>query len=238
MPIGKRLGAEFLGTLVLVMGGCGAAMTAMVVPGSGLGHLGVALTFGLFMTALGFALGNVSGAHFNPAVTLGLFVARRFPGKDVMPYILAQLGGALLGAGTLYVIVSGRAGFSPADGFFANGFGELSPGGFSLRSVMAAEVLLTFFYVMVIAATTDRRALTAVSPIAAGVALTAVYIVGIPLDAGSINPARSIAAAMMEGGRSIMHVWLFIFAPLMGGALAGAVVPLLLRNPSQDAGEA
>ena len=234
MPIGKRIGAEFLGTLVLVLAGCGAAMTAMSVPNGSAGHAGVALAFGLTMTALAYALGHVSGAHFNPAVTLGLFVARRFPGKDVVPYMLAQVAGAIFGSATLYLIASGRDGFQSSDGFFANGFGDLSPGGYTLASVMIAEVVLSFVYVMVIASTTDRRALTAVAPIAAGVALAAVYLIGVPVDGGSINPARSVAAATIEGGRAIYQLWLFLLAPLVGGSIAGAVVPMFSRSPAPE----
>lgn len=237
MPIGKRIGAEFLGTLVLVLGGCGAAMTAMTAPIGSIGHAGVALAFGLTMTALAYALGHVSGAHFNPAVTLGLFVAKRFPGKDVMPYMLAQVAGALVGSATLFLIASGKAGFQSSDGFFANGFGDMSPGGYSLASVMVTEVVLSFVYVMVIASTTDRRALTAVAPIAAGVALAMVYLVGIPVDAGSINPARSVAAATIEGGRAVYQLWLFLLAPLVGGSIAGAVVPMFSRSPAPEAAE-
>lgn len=238
MPIGKRVGAEFLGTLVLVFCGCGAIMTTAAAPHPGGGVVGIALAFGLTMAALSFALGHISGAHLNPAVTLGLFVARRFPGKDVMPYMIAQIAGALVGAGALYLVASSRAGFSPAaDGFAANGFGDLSPGGYSLGAAMVSEILLTFVYVMVIAAATDRRALTAVAPIAAGVALAAVHLVGFQVDMGSFNPARSLAAAMFEGGRSIYHVWLFVLAPLIGASLAGALVPLLWRSVAQDSME-
>ena len=237
MPIGKRVGAEFMGTLVLVLGGCGAAITALSMPGTGLWHIGTALAFGLTMTAMVYALGHISGAHLNPAVTLGLFVAKRFPGKDVMPYILSQIAGAMAGAAVLFAIASGRSGFSASDGFSASGFGEMSPGGYSLGAAMVSQIVLTFVYVMVIATTTDRRALTPVAPIAAGVALAMVHLVGIPIDGGSYNPARSLATAMFEGGRSIYQVWLFVLAPFLGGALAGAVVPLLSRSPAQEPSE-
>jgi aquaporin Z len=238
MPIGKRVGAEFLGTLVLVLCGCGAIVTSMGMPGAG-AALVAALAFGLTMAALAYALGHISGAHLNPAVTLGLYVARRFPGKDVMPYMLAQLAGAIFGASTLYLVASGREGFSTvADGFAANGFGELSPGGYSLASAMTAEIVLTFVYVMVFVSINDRRALTAVAPIAAGVALGMVHLVGFHVDLGSFNPARSIATAMIEGERPIRQVWMFVLAPLIGGSLAGALVPLLWWRVPRDSMEA
>jgi aquaporin Z len=238
MPIGKRIGAEFLGTLVLVLCGCGAILTTITTPRGGTGHVGMALAFGLTMTAMAYSLGHISGAHLNPAVTLGLFVAKRFPGRDVMPYMAAQLSGAIAGAIALYLVVAGKAGFSTtADGFAANGFADLSPGGYSLGAVMTAEIALTFVYVAVIVSTTDRRAVTAVAPIAAGVALTAVHLIGLHVDLGSFNPARSLATALIEGGRSLRQVWLFVLAPLVGGSLAGALVPMLWRSTHQDGTE-
>lgn len=234
MPIGRRVCAELLGTLVLVLGGCGASLLSGAMPGPGIGHLGVALAFGATLTALMFALGHVSGAHLNPAVTLGMYVARKLPAKDVMPYMLAQLAGAIVGAAVLFLLAAGKPGFVAGGAFEANGFGELSPGGFSLGSVMLAEVLLTFFFVLVVTGTADRRSLAPTAPIAAGAAFAVVHLVGIPLDRGSFNPARSVATAIFEGGRSIYHVWLFVLAPLAGGSLAGAAMSRLARSPARD----
>lgn len=237
MPIGKRVFAEVMGTLVLVLVGCGASLMVRAQVGMGIGDLGAALGFGLTLTALMYALGHVSGAHLNPAVTIGLCVARKFPAKDVVPYILAQVAGAIFGAGLLYLIATGKTGFSAANGFGANGFGELSPSGFSLGSVMLVEVALTFVFVLVVASTAERRALAAVAPLAAGAAYAAVHLFALPVDRGSFNPARSIAATIFEGGRSVYHVWLFVLAPLVGGSLAGSAVARLSRAPAHDAGE-
>lgn len=236
MPIGKRVGAEILGTFMLVFMGCGAAMMAASMPGLGIGTIGVALAFGLAVLAMSYALGHVSGAHLNPAVTVGAFIARRFPARDVMPYILAQVAGAVLGAVALFIVASGKAGPSMA-GLAANGFGAQSPSGFEMAACMVTEIVLTFGVVLTFLATNERRSLMAHAPIAVGLAVALAMLVAGPVTGGSINPARSTAGAIFAGAAAASQLWLFWIAPLIGGALAGVIAPLLSRTPQNEVPE-
>jgi aquaporin Z len=220
----KRLGAELLGTAWLVFGGCGSAVLAAGFPGLGIGFVGVALAFGLTVLTGAYAVGHISGAHFNPAVTVGLWVGGRFKASEILPYWAAQLVGAVVGAFALSLIATGKAGFDlAASGFAANGYAEHSPGGYSLAASFAAEVVLTFFFLIVILGSTDRRAPAGFAPIAIGLALTLIHLVGIPVTNTSVNPARSTAPALFVGGWALAQLWLFWVAPLAGGAAAGAV---------------
>jgi aquaporin Z len=223
MSIGRRAGTEFLGTFWLVFGGCGSAVLAAAFPDLGIGLLGVALAFGLTVLTMAYAIGHVSGCHLNPAVSVGLWAARRFPGRDVLPYVLAQVAGAIAGAGVLYVIASGREGFSLAGGFAANGFGAHSPGGYSLAACAVAEVVLTAMFLVVILGATDARAPAGFAPIAIGLCLTLIHLIGIPVSNVSVNPARSTGPALFVGGWAIEQLWLFWVAPLVGAVLSGVV---------------
>ncbi|KYF75119.1 aquaporin [Sorangium cellulosum] len=228
MSLSKRTAAEFLGTFWIVLGGCGSAVLAAAYPGLGIGFLGVALAFGLAMLTMGYAVGHISGAHFNPAVTIGQLTGGRFPARDVLPYLLAQVGGAIVAAGILYTIASGAAGFTVTDGFASNGYGAHSPGGYSLFASLVAEIVLTFGFVMVVLGATDLRAPIGFAPIAIGLALTLVHLIGIPVTNVSVNPARSTGPALFVGGWALSQLWLFWLAPLLGGALAGVLYPLLV----------
>jgi aquaporin Z len=220
----KRLGAEFLGTAWLVFGGCGSAVLAAAFPELGIGFVGVSLAFGLTVLTMAYAVGHVSGGHFNPAVTVGLWAGGRFRAGDILPYWAAQILGALAGAVVLAAIATGKAGFDISQsGFAANGFGEHSPGGYSLVAGFVAEVVLTFFFLVVILGATDRRAPTGFAPIAIGLALTLIHLVGIPVTNTSVNPARSTAPALFVGGWALAQLWLFWVAPILGAAAAGAV---------------
>jgi aquaporin Z len=219
----KRLGAEFLGTFWLVFGGCGSAVLAAAFPTLGIGFLGVALAFGLPVLTLAYAFGYISGALFNPAVTDGLCTARRFPAADVIPYIIAQVIGGIVGAGVLYLIASGKAGFSTAAGFAANGYAEHSPGGYSLMACALAEFVLTFVFLMIILGATHTRAPEGFAPIAIGLGLTLIHLIGIPVTNLSVNPARSTGPALFVGGWALAQLWLFWLAPILGAALAGLV---------------
>ncbi|WP_437292297.1 aquaporin Z [Sorangium sp. So ce406] len=228
MSLSRRTAAEFLGTFWLVLGGCGSAVLAAAYPGLGIGFLGVALAFGLAMLTMAYAVGHISGAHFNPAVTIGLLAGGRFPARDVLPYLLAQVGGAIVAAGIIYTIASGAAGFTVTDGFASNGYGAHSPGGYSLFASLVAEIVLTFGFVMVVLGATDLRAPIGFAPIAIGLALTLVHLIGIPVTNVSVNPARSTGPALFVGGWALSQLWLFWLAPLLGGALAGVLYPLLV----------
>jgi aquaporin Z len=219
--LSQKATAEFLGTLWLVLGGCGSAVLAAAFPNVGIGLLGVALAFGLTVLTMAFAVGHVSGGHFNPAVTVGLFVARRVPGKYVVPYILAQLAGAIAGAAILYLVASGKAGFDVSSGFAANGYGANSPGGYSLAAAVAIEIVMTFFFLIVILGSTDKRAPQGFAPIAIGLALTLIHLVSIPVTNTSVNPARSTGPALFVGGWALQQLWLFWVAPIVGAAVAG-----------------
>ncbi|HTN86180.1 MAG TPA: aquaporin Z [Sorangium sp.] len=228
MSLSRRTAAEFLGTFWLVLGGCGSAVLAAAYPWLGIGFLGVALAFGLSVLTMAFAVGHISGAHFNPAVTIGLIVGGRFPARDLLPYLLAQVAGAIVAAGVLYIIASGSAGFSLSAGFASNGYGAHSPGGYSLFASLVAEIVLTFGFVMVFLGATDLRAPIGFAPIPIGLALTLVHLIGIPVTNVSVNPARSTGPALFVGGRALSQLWLFWLAPIAGGALAGVLYPLLV----------
>ncbi len=230
MNLGKRSAAEFFGTFWLVFGGCGSAVLAAAFPGLGIGFVGVALAFGLTVLTMAFAIGHISGCHLNPAVTAGLVAGKRFPAKEFVPYVLAQVVGAFAAAGTLYVIASGKAGFSLAGGFASNGYAEHSPGGYSLTACLVAEVVLTMFFLLIIMGATDKRAPQGFAPIAIGLGLTLIHLVGIPVTNTSVNPARSTGPALFVGGWAVHQLWLFWVAPLIGGVLGGVVYRLLFSE--------
>lgn len=223
MSLSKRAVAEFLGTFWLVFGGCGSAVLAAAFPQLGIGLLGVSLAFGLTVLTMAFAIGHISGCHLNPAVSVGLWVGKRFPGNELFPYIVSQVLGGIAGAGVLYVIASGKEGFSTAAGFAANGYGAHSPGGYTLMSAMVAEIVLTFFFLLIILGTTDKRAPQGFAPIAIGLALTLIHLIGIPVTNLSVNPARSTGPALFVGGWALAQLWMFWLAPILGGAIAGVV---------------
>src|SRR5215475_65830 len=209
MTLSKRAAAEFIGTFWLVLGGCGSAVLAAKFPGTGIGFAGVALAFGLTLLTMGYAIGHISGCHLNPAVTVGMYTARRIPAADVAPYIIAQVLGAIVAAAILYVIASGKAGFSLADGFAANGYAEHSPGGYSLLACLVTEVVFTFMFLMIILGVTDRRAPQGFAALTIGLALTVIHLVSIPVTNASVNPARSTGPALFVGGWAISQLWLF-----------------------------
>ena len=223
MTLGKCVLAEFLGTFWLVFGGCGAAVLAAGFPTVGIGFAGVALAFGLTVLTMAYMIGHISGCHLNPAVSFGLVAGKRFPGADLFPYVIAQVIGAIAGAGVLYVIASGKAGFDVSGGFASNGYAAHSPGGYSLIACFVAEVVLTFFFLMIIMGATDRRAPSGFAPIAIGLGLTLIHLIGIPVTNLSVNPARSTGPAVFVGGLALSQLWLFWLAPIVGGVLAGGV---------------
>src|SRR6516164_2011231 len=223
MPMSKRLAAEFLGTFWLVLGGCGSAVLAAAFPTLGIGFAGVALAFGLTLLTMAFAIGHISGCHINPAVSVGLVVGGRFPAKELIPYVVAQLLGAILAAAVLYVIASGRAGFDVSAGFAANGYGQHSPGGYALGSCLVSELVMTFMFLLVILGATDERAPRGFAPIAIGLCLTLIHLVSIPVTNTSVNPARSTGPAIFAGGWALAQLWMFWVAPLIGGAIGGVV---------------
>jgi aquaporin Z len=222
MNLSKRVVAEFFGTFWLVFGGCGSAVLAAAFPQLGIGFYGVALAFGLTVLTMAYAIGHISGCHLNPAVSVGLLVGKRFPASELVPYIAAQVFGGIAGAGVLYVIASGKPGFDLSGGFASNGYGIHSPGGYSLLSCFVAEAVLTFFFLMIIMGSTDRRAPSGFAPIAIGLGLTLIHLIGIPVTNLSVNPARSSGPAIFAGGWAIAQLWLFWLAPIIGGAAAGA----------------
>jgi aquaporin Z len=233
MPLSKRLGAECLGTFWLVFGGCGAAVLAAGFPQLGIGFLGVAFAFGLTVMTMAFAIGHISGCHLNPAVSFGLATAGRFSWKDVLPYIAAQVVGALIAAGILYVIASGAPGFD-AGGFATNGYADRSPGHYSMAACALAEFVLTFMFLMIILGATDKRAPAGFAPIAIGLGLTLIHLVGIPVTNLSVNPARSTGPAAFVGGGAIEQLWLFWVMPIAGAVAAGIVYPLLAAVPASE----
>lgn len=233
-PYWQRLTAEFLGTLWLVFGGTGSAVLAAAFPKVGIGLLGVALAFGLTVLTGAYALGHISGAHFNPAISLGLWAGGRFPAKEVPGYIVAQILGGLAGSAILYVVASGGPGFSLADGFAANGFGEHSPGGYSLTAAIVIEVVLTAFFVFVIHGATDKWAPAALAPLAIGMTLTLIHLISIPVTNTSVNPARSIAPAVFVGGWALAQLWVFIVFPIVGGLIGGLLYRFVMQR---DLGE-
>lgn len=222
MTLGKKLGAEFFGTFWLVLGGCGSAVLAAGFPDMGIGFVGVALAFGLTVLTMAYAVGHISGGHFNPAVSFGLWSAGKFETKDLLPYIVAQVIGGVLGAGVLYMIASGQAGFE-AGGFASNGYGELSPGKYSLVSVLITEAVMTFMFLFIILGSTDERAPAGFAPIAIGLGLTLIHLVSIPVSNTSVNPARSTAAALFADTAAMGQLWAFWAAPIAGAVLAGIV---------------
>jgi aquaporin Z len=230
MSIGRRALAELLGTFWLVFGGCGAAVIAAGFPSLGIGFLGVALAFGLTVLTMAFAIGHVSGCHLNPAVTIGLTVARRFPAADVVPYVIAQVVGAVVAAAALYSIASGKPGFNVHAGFASNGYAEHSPGGYSLGAAFVAEVVLTFMFLIVILGSTDERAPKGFAPIAIGLCLTLIHLIGIPVTNVSVNPARSTGPAIFCGDWALGQLWLFWVAPIAGAVLGGLVYPALVER--------
>lgn len=229
MPMTKRLYAEFLGTAWLVLGGCGSAVLAAAFPQLGIGFAGVALAFGLTVLTMVYAVGPVSGGHFNPAVTVGLAVAGRFPKGEVLHYVVAQVLGGIAGAAILYVIATGKAG-ADIGGFATNGYGAQSPGKYGLVSALVIEFVMTFGFVTIILGATDKRAHPALAGLAIGLALTLIHLVTIPVTNTSVNPARSTAPALFVGGAALSQLWLFWVAPVLGGAIAGLAYGLLRRD--------
>ncbi len=236
MSLTKRSTAEFLGTLWLVFGGCGSAVIAAALPNVGIGYLGVALAFGLTVLTMTYAIGHISGCHLNPAVSVGLCVGKRFPARDLIPYIVAQVLGGITGAGLLYVIASGKAGFSVTGpgNFAANGYGAHSPGGYTLLACLVAETLLTFMFLMIILGSTDARAPKGLAPLAIGFGLTLIHLISIPVTNTSVNPARSTGPALFVGGWAIQQLWLFWLAPIVGAALAGLAYSFLAGAPEAE----
>ena len=228
--LSQKLTAEFLGTLWLVLGGCGSAVLAAAFPQVGIGLLGVSLAFGLSVLTMAYAVGHVSGGHFNPAVTIGLCTARRFLARDVLPYIVAQVAGAIVGSGILYIVASGKAGFDLNGGFAANGYAEHSPGGYSLAAGLVAELVMTFFFLMVILGATNKRAPQPLAGVAIGLALTLIHLVIIPVTNTSVNPARSTGPALFVGGWALKQLWLFWLAPIIGASLAGVAYRFLAEE--------
>lgn len=219
----KKLGAEFIGTFWLVLGGCGSAVLAAAFPDVGIGLLGVSLAFGLTVLTMAFAIGHISGCHLNPAVSFGLWAGGRFDKSELAPYIIAQVAGAIAGAGVLYVIASGQAGFDLAGGFASNGYGEHSPGGYSMVSALVAEIVMTFMFLIIILGATDDRAPKGFAPIAIGLGLTLIHLISIPVTNTSVNPARSTGPALFVGDWAVGQLWLFWVAPIVGAILAGVV---------------
>ena len=237
MPMSRRALAEFVGTFWLVFGGCGSAVLAAGFPGLGIGFAGVALAFGLTVLTMAYAIGHISGCHLNPAVTVGLVVGRRFPASELLPYVVVQVAGAIVASLALYFIASGSAGFSLADGFASNGYGAHSPGHYSLAACLLAEVVLTFMFLFVILGATDPRAPKGFAPIAIGLCLTLIHLIGIPVTNLSVNPARSTGPAVIVGGWAIQQLWLFWVAPIVGAALAGLVYPRVAEAPAREKAE-
>jgi len=238
MPLSKKLGAEFIGTFWLVLGGCGSAVMAAAFPGFGIGFMGVSLAFGLTVLTMAYAIGHISGCHLNPAVSIGLWAGKRFPASDLVPYILAQVAGGLAGAAVLYFIASGKPGFLDAPRVLAaNGYGAHSPGGYSMASGFVAEVVMTFMFLLIILGATDGRAPKGFAPIAIGLGLTLIHLISIPVTNTSVNPARSTAPALFVGGWAIEQLWLFWVAPILGALLAGGIYSWLGGHGAQVSGD-
>ena len=223
MRLSKRAVAEFFGTFWLVFGGCGSAVLAAAFPGLGIGFAGVALAFGLTVLTMAFAIGHISGCHLNPAISIGLWAGHRFPASELLPYIAAQVAGAIAASSVLFVIASGKGGFSLAGGFASNGYGAHSPGQYSLLACLVAEVVLTFIFLFVIMGATDKRAPVGFAPIAIGLCLTLIHLISIPVTNTSVNPARSTGPALFVGGWALEQLWLFWVAPIAGAILGGTV---------------
>jgi len=223
----RQYGAEFFGTFWLVLGGCGSAVLAAAFPKVGIGLLGVALAFGLTVLTMAFAIGHISGCHLNPAVSVGLWAGGRFPGKQLLPYIVAQVLGAIVAGGVLYLIASGKAGFDVAAGFASNGYGDHSPGGYSLLAALVTEVVMTMMFLLIILGATDKRAPQGFAAIAIGLGLTLIHLISIPVTNTSVNPARSTGVAVFVGGWALAQLWLFWVAPIAGGLLGAAIYRLI-----------
>ena len=231
MSLSKRASAEFIGTFWLVFGGCGSAVLAAAFPGLGIGFVGVSLAFGLTVLTMAYAIGHISGCHLNPAVSVGLVVGKRFPASELPAYVIAQVLGGLAGSAVLYLIASGKEGFSLAGGFASNGYAAHSPGGYTMGSALTAEVVLTFMFLMIILGSTDRRAPQGFAPIAIGLGLTLIHLIGIPVTNLSVNPARSTGPAVFVGGWALEQLWLFWVAPIVGAIIAGAVYSVFAEAP-------
>ncbi len=225
----SKLIAEFIGTFWLVLGGCGSAVLAAAFPELGIGFVGVSLAFGLTVVTMAYAIGHISGCHLNPAVTIGLFVGGRFPSKEVLPYIIAQVLGGIAGAGVLYLIASGKSGFE-VGGFASNGYGEFSPGGYNMMSALVTEIVMTFIFLFVILGTTHYKATPGFAGLAIGLCLVLIHLISIPVTNTSVNPARSTSQAIFAGGAAMGQLWLFWVAPIVGAALAGIVYKFIAPN--------
>lgn len=223
----RKYGAEFVGTFWLVLGGCGAAVLAAGFPAMGIGFVGVALAFGLTVLTMAFAIGHISGCHLNPAVSFGLWAGGRFPGKQLLPYIVSQVLGAIAAGGVLFVIASGQPGFDISNGFALNGFGEHSPGGYSMTAALVTEVVMTMMFIIIILGATDKKSPKALAPVAIGLGLTLIHLISIPVTNTSVNPARSTGVAVFAGGWAVSQLWLFWLAPIAGGLLGAMVYRLI-----------
>jgi aquaporin Z len=237
MPLSKKLAAEFIGTFWLVLGGCGSAVLAAAFPGLGIGFVGVSLAFGLTVLTMAYAVGHISGCHLNPAVSIGLWAGKRFPASELLPYVVAQVLGALAGAGVLYAIASGKAGFSLEGGFASNGYGLHSPGGYSMGSALVAEVVMTMMFLLIILGATDGRAPKGFAPIAIGLGLTLIHLISIPVTNTSVNPARSTAPALFVGGWATGQLWMFWVAPIIGALIAGWLYSWIGGHGAQVTGD-
>ena len=232
MSLSKRAAAEFIGTFWLVLGGCGSAVLAAAFPTLGIGFAGVALAFGLTVLTMAYAIGHISGCHLNPAVSVGLVVGKRFPASELLPYIIAQVLGAIAGAAVLYLIASGKAGFSLSGGFASNGYADHSPGNYSMVAGLVTEIVMTFMFLMIILGSTDKRVPNGFAPIAVGLGLTLIHLISIPVTNTSVNPARSTGPAVFVGDWALAQLWLFWVAPIVGAALAGLVYNLIADEKS------
>jgi len=226
----KKYGAEFFGTFWLVLGGCGSAVLAAAFPNVGIGLLGVALAFGLTVLTMAYAIGHISGCHLNPAVSIGLWAGGRFPAKQLIPYIISQVLGAVVAGGVLYIIASGKPGFNVLAGFASNGYGAHSPGGYSLLAALVTEVVMTMMFLLIILGATDKRAPQGFAPIAIGLGLTLIHLISIPVTNTSVNPARSTGVAVFVGGWAVGQLWLFWVAPIIGGVLGAAIYRLIEKK--------
>jgi aquaporin Z len=229
----NKYGAEFIGTFWLVLGGCGSAVLAAAFPEVGIGLLGVSLAFGLTVLTMAFAIGHISGCHLNPAVSVGLWAGGRFPAKELAPYIIAQVLGGIAAGGVLYLIASGKAGFDVSAGFASNGYGEHSPGNYSLQSALVTEVVMTMMFLVVILGATDKRAPAGLAPIAIGLCLTLIHLISIPVTNTSVNPARSTGVAVYVGGWAVQQLWLFWLAPIAGAILGALVYRVIGKDDGQ-----
>jgi aquaporin Z len=231
----KQYSVEFLGTFWLVLGGCGSAVLAAAFPNVGIGLLGVALAFGLTVLTMAYAIGHISGCHLNPAVSVGLWAGGRFPASKLFPYIVAQVLGAIVAGGVLYVIASGAPGFDISKGFASNGYGAHSPGGYSLLAGLVSEVVMTMFFLLIILSVTDKRAPAGFAPIAIGLALTLIHLISIPVTNTSVNPARSTGVALFVGGWAIGQLWLFWVAPFVGALIGAGTYNFIASEKAEDA---